>query len=158
MENRKNPNFVYLRGNLGRDPELRTFAASSKAVFSLCVNRKWTGNDGKEGEEVLWIDCEAWGERAERVMAELSKGNYIELEGSLHLDTWDDKTTGQKRSKHYIKLYDFQVPERVEGTTPTVSGAEGPEKKKRGRPKGKANTPATAVVGEENSDTNEIPF
>ncbi len=54
------------------------------------------------------MDVEAWGKSADNITKFFSKGKAIYIEGSLKLDTWDDKTTGAKRSKHKIVLEKFE--------------------------------------------------
>jgi single-strand DNA-binding protein len=98
-----NYNKVTLAGNLTRDPEVK-FLAGDRAVasFGLAINRKFKGNDGELKEEVTFVDCEAWGRTAELVGQYLNKGSPCFIEGRLKLDTWDDKKTGEKRSKLMI--------------------------------------------------------
>jgi single-strand DNA-binding protein len=95
-----NYNRVTLAGNLTRDPQVRFFA-NEKAVadFGLAINRKFKGNDGSMKEETTFVDVEAWGRTAELVGQYLTKGSGCFVEGRLKLDSWDDKKTGEKRSK-----------------------------------------------------------
>ena len=93
-------NRVVLLGNLTRDPELR-YLQNGKAVakFSVATNRTWTTESGEKKEEVTFIDCDCFGKTAENLAKYLRKGSSLLVEGRLKLDQWDDKTTGQKRSK-----------------------------------------------------------
>jgi single-strand DNA-binding protein len=102
-------NKVFLMGNLTRDPELR-YTPNGAAVTDLpiAVNRSWTGKDGERKEEVLFVDVTVWDRQAETCCQYLKKGRSIHVEGSLKLESWDDKTTGEKKSK--IKV----VAERVQ--------------------------------------------
>lgn len=101
-------NKTILLGNLTRDPELRvTPKGTSCCQFGLAVNRKYKTEAGAEGEEVLFIDVESWGKQAETVAKYFSKGKPILVEGRLKLDQWDDKATGQKRSKIKVVLESF---------------------------------------------------
>ena len=94
-------NKVILMGNLTRDPQVRYLpAGSAVAEISLAVNRTWfdkTTNQKKE--EVTFVDVTLWGRDAEVAGEYLTKGRSVLIEGRLSLDTWDDKATGQKRSK-----------------------------------------------------------
>ncbi len=92
-----NLNKVFLMGNLTRDPELR-YIPSGQAVstLGLAVNNKF-GKDQKE--DVLFIDVDVWGKTAENCTQYLHKGSPVFIEGRLRLQQWDDKTSGQKRSK-----------------------------------------------------------
>jgi single-strand DNA-binding protein len=93
-------NKVFLMGRLTFDPELR-YAPSGSAVteLRLAINRVWTGRDGDRKEESLFIDVTVWDRQAENCCQFLKKGSQIHIEGALKMDTWDDKTTGEKRSK-----------------------------------------------------------
>lgn len=94
-------NKVILMGNLTRDPEVR-YTPSGTAVtdIGLAVNRYWFDKQANERrEETTFIDVTLWGRQAEVAGEYLSKGRPVLIEGRLHLDSWDDKETGQKRSK-----------------------------------------------------------
>lgn len=103
-----NLNKVTLAGNLTRDPEMR-FTTSNTAVanIGIAVNRKWKDNAGKVNEDVLFIDCEAWGRTAEVINEHLRKGDPIFIEGRLKLDQWEDRDGG-KRSKIKVVVESFQ--------------------------------------------------
>lgn len=93
-------NLVILMGNLTRDVELR-FSPKGTAVgkFGLALNRKWTSETGEKKEEVTFVDCDVFGKTAENLAQYCKKGAAIHLQGRLKFDVWDDKSTGQKRSK-----------------------------------------------------------
>lgn len=102
-------NKVMLIGNLTRDPELRvTPKGTAICQFGLAVNRQFKDESGATRDETTFVDIEAWGKQGETVAKYLSKGRPLFVEGRLKLDTWDDKTTGQKRSKMKIVLENFQ--------------------------------------------------
>lgn len=89
-------NKVLLVGRLTRDPEDRyTNSGTQITTFSLAVNRR----RGRDNEEVSYIDCTAWDKTAEFVSKWFSKGKPIFIEGRLQQDRWEDKNTGEKRSK-----------------------------------------------------------
>jgi single-strand DNA-binding protein len=93
-------NRVILVGNLTRDPELRHSAKGSAiAKIGLAVNRAWKSESGEQKEEVTFIDVDIFGRTAENVAQYLRKGSSCLIEGRLKLDQWDDKQTGQKRSR-----------------------------------------------------------
>ena len=93
-------NKVILMGNLTRDPELRyTPKGMAVAKVGLAVNRTWRSEAGEQKEEVTFIDVDIWGRTAENVGQYMRKGSPILIEGRLKLDQWDDKQTGQKRSR-----------------------------------------------------------
>lgn len=93
-------NKVILVGNLTRDPELRyTPKGMAIAKIGLAVNRKWKSETGELKEEVTFVDVDTFGRTAENVGQYMRKGRPILIEGRLRLDQWDDKQTGQKRSR-----------------------------------------------------------
>jgi len=94
-------NKVILVGNLTRDPQVkRTPAGQSVAELGLAVNRSWWDKQANQKrEETTFVDVTLWGRDAEVASEYLSKGRPVLIEGRLQYDTWEDKQTGQKRSK-----------------------------------------------------------
>lgn len=102
-------NKVILLGNLTRDPEVRvTPGGMSICKFGLAVNRNYTTKDGEKREETTFVDIDAFGRQAEVIAKYLGKGRSIFVEGRLRLDQWDDKGSGEKRSKLGVVLENFQ--------------------------------------------------
>jgi single-strand DNA-binding protein len=102
-------NKVLLIGRLTRDPQLK-FLPSQMAVcdFGLATGRKWKTPQGEEREETTFVDCSLFGKGAEIFNQYCQKGKLVFLEGRLKLDQWDDKQTGQKRSKLQVVVENFQ--------------------------------------------------
>ncbi len=93
-------NKVFLIGNLTRDPELRyTTNGSAVTDLGIALNRMYTTKDGDRREEVTFLDVTVWNRQAETCCQYLKKGQPVHVEGFIKMDTWDDKTTGEKRSK-----------------------------------------------------------
>jgi single-strand DNA-binding protein len=114
-----NLNKVMLIGRLTRDPEMRTFANGGRvAHFGFAVNnRKKNQQSGEWEDDPVFIDCDAFnrgdfGKLADNIERFLKKGNQAYLEGHLKLDSWDDKTTGQKRSKLKMVVEVMQLLDR----------------------------------------------
>ena len=117
-------NKVILLGRLTRDPEL-SFLANQTPVagFGLAVNRKY-----KDKEEVMFIDCTAFGKTAEIMSEHLTKGRQALIEGRLTLDQWTSKD-GQKCSRHKVVVdrFDFiggredQAPRQAAAPKQTVA-------------------------------------
>lgn len=91
---------VMIAGNLTRDPELR-YTAGGAAVcsFGIAVNRKYTTASGEKREDACFVDVTAWGRTGEIVAQYLGKGSPVFVEGRLHQEAWQDRQTGQNRSK-----------------------------------------------------------
>ncbi len=94
-------NKVILLGNLTRDPQVKyTPSGTAIAEIGLAVNRYWFDKQtNSRKEETTFVDVTLWGREAEVAGEYLAKGRPVLIEGRLQLDSWDDKTTGQKRSK-----------------------------------------------------------
>jgi len=94
-------NKVILIGNVTRDPEVRYISSGSAVTeIGLAVNRFWTDrNTNERKEETTFVDVTLWGRTAEIAGEYLSKGRPVLIEGRLQLDQWEDRETGQKRSK-----------------------------------------------------------
>jgi len=121
-----NLNKVMLIGNVTRDPEVKyTPKGSAVTDLGIAVNRVYTPEGGEKREETTFVDITLWGRQAEIAGEYCKKGRSIYIEGRLQLDTWEDKTSGQKRSKLRIVGETFQLlGPRPGGSNPSVSGME----------------------------------
>ncbi|HXS69651.1 MAG TPA: single-stranded DNA-binding protein [Candidatus Polarisedimenticolia bacterium] len=145
-------NKVILVGNLTRDPELRyTPKGMAIAKIGLAVNRNWTSESGEKKEEVTFVDVDIFGRTAENVAQYMKKGRPILIEGRLRLDQWDDKQTGQKRSKLGV------VAENVQFLgSPSGGGGDGGEAPRRPAPS-TAPAPSSSEPDMPPSD-DDVPF
>ena len=102
-------NKVILMGNLTRKPEVR-FSPNGTAIckFGLAVNRRFKDQSGEWKEEATFVDVTIFGKRGEAFAKYHDKGKTAFIEGSLRLDQWDDKQSGEKRSKLYVVGDDWQ--------------------------------------------------
>jgi single-strand DNA-binding protein len=110
-------NRVILMGNLTRDPELRTLPNSDTQVcdFALAVNRKWRDANGNEQDEVLFIDCVAFGKTGQTIGENLTKGRPIHIEGRLKFEQWEQED-GQRRSKIRMVVEQFRFVDAKPGS------------------------------------------
>jgi single-strand DNA-binding protein len=147
-------NKVILVGNLTRDPEVRyTPKGSAVCDLGLAVNRNYTTDTGEKREEVTFVDVVLWARLAEIAGEYLKKGRPVLIEGRLQLDSWDDKQSGQKRTKL-----------RVIGETMQLLGSrqgggeieEGGGASSYSKPTGKPSAPPPRPASEPDDD--EIPF
>jgi single-strand DNA-binding protein len=116
-------NKVFLIGNLTRDPELRvTPKGTAVCQFGLAVNRQYKDESGATRDETAFIDIEAWGKQGELCSKYLQKGSLAFIEGRLKFDSWEDKQSGQKRSKLKVVLDNVQFLTRGGGGA-SASGA-----------------------------------
>src|SRR6202171_2752951 len=124
-------NKVILLGNLTRDPEVRyTPKGSAVCDLGLAVNRNYTLDNGEKREEVTFVDVVLWARLAEIAGEYLKKGRPVFIEGRLQLDTWDDKQSGQKRSKMRVIGETMQLL----GSRPSGGGAGAAEGNDEERP------------------------
>ncbi|RFC51904.1 MAG: single-strand DNA-binding protein [Verrucomicrobia bacterium] len=101
-------NKVMIMGNLTRDPEVR-YTPKGQAVvdIGLAVNRRYKV-ENETREEVTFIDVTFWGRSAEIIGQYMKKGRPLYVEGRLQLDSWEDKATGQKKSRLKVIGDEFQ--------------------------------------------------
>src|SRR5436189_1230664 len=147
-------NKVMLIGNRTRDPEIKyTPKGTAIADIGLAVNRTYSTDSGEKREEVTFIDVTLWGRVAEIVGEYCKKGRPLFVEGRLQLDTWDDKQSGQKRSKLKVIGENMQML----GSPRAAAGGSGEE-----NGGGRATTPppraAAATAAAAEPDDDEIPF
>ena len=152
------PNFnkVILMGNLTRDPEVKyTSSGTAIAKLGMAINRYWRNQDGQQQEETTFVDVDAFGRQAETIGQYLKKGRPIMVEGRLKLDQWDDKQTGQKRSKMGIVLENFQfLDSRGEGGGGgNISGGGGGS-----APSGGGGNPPAQGGGGGFAEDDDVPF
>ncbi len=106
-------NKVLIMGNLSRDVELRKAGTSSVANVGIAINEKFKAKDGTYKESTTFVDCESWGSQAENLAKHLGKGSRVMIEGRLKLDSWDDKTSGQKRYKLKVVIEECHFIDRM---------------------------------------------
>ncbi len=95
-----NVNKVMLLGNLTRDPEVRyTPKGTAVCDMGMAINRVRTGDTGERIEETTYVDVTLWGRQAELAQQYLAKGRQVFIEGRLQFEQWEDKQSGQKRSR-----------------------------------------------------------
>lgn len=95
-------------GNVTRDPELRSTASGTQVCsFSIAVNRSYKDGSGNQQEQVSFIECVAWGRSGEIIAQYIRKGSGLLVSGRLEQRSWEDKNTGQRRSRTEIVVEDF---------------------------------------------------
>jgi single-strand DNA-binding protein len=151
-------NKVILLGNLTRDPEVRyTPKGSAVCDLGVAVNRVYTTDSGEKREEATFVDVTFWGRTAEVAGEYLKKGRPIFIEGRLQLDSWEDKQSGQKRSKLKVIGETMQL---LGGRAVAGAGAAGDESEedRQSRSSGKASSPPPKSSAPAEPDDDEIPF
>lgn len=164
-------NKVFLMGNLTRDPEMKqTPSGEAIAELGLAVSEQFRSRTTNETREVVtFVDVTVWGKVAENCGQYLQKGRPIFVEGRLVLDTWEDKTTGQKRSRLRVRADRVQFlysPERSRrDTNGAAMGSDwapaAPEalmQAPAARPAAPAYPAAPAAPAPAASDDEDLPF
>jgi single-strand DNA-binding protein len=125
-----NLNKVLLLGNLTRDPEVRyTPKGTAVGDLGLAVNRRVNDGNGNWSDEVTFVDVTVWGTNAENAQKYLTKGRGVFIEGRLQMDTWEDKQSGQKRSKLKVVAEVLQFLPDGKGGTPGGGGGGGSQQR-----------------------------
>jgi single-strand DNA-binding protein len=159
-------NKVILMGNLTRDPELR-FTPNNMAIckFGLAVNRRFKdGQTGEWKEEPTFVDVTIFGARAEPFARYHQKGKQAFIEGSLRLDTWEDKNGGGKRSKLYVvaDTWEFVGGGRGEGAGGAERAAAGgfgrPEPGRAEPSRAEADSAGSPGADPEYQASDDVPF
>tara|TARA_Y100001968_G_C19394804_1_gene737638 strand:+ start:978 stop:1367 length:390 start_codon:yes stop_codon:yes gene_type:complete len=92
-------NSVNLVGRAGRDPEVRYFESGSVvANLTLAVNRR------SRNDEPDWFNLEIWGKQAQVAADFVKKGSLIGITGSFKIDSWNDRSSGELRTKPVIRV------------------------------------------------------
>ena len=110
-------NKVILVGNLGRDPEIRTFPSGDQvANVTLATSDRWKDKQsGEMREHTEWHRLVFNGRLAEIVGQYLRKGSQIYVEGSIRTRKWQDQATGQDRYATEIRVDQMQMLGKREG-------------------------------------------
>ena len=96
-------NKVMIIGRLTRDPEARTTPQGTPITsFSVATGRVWKDQNGVQQEKTEFHNVIAWRRLAEITAQYLTKGRQVYIEGYLQTQSWDDKTSGQKRYRTEI--------------------------------------------------------
>lgn len=102
-------NITILRGNLARDPELRSVNTGGKQTsvvnFTVAVSREYTKTNGEKDKVTSFINCEAWDSGADIIGSSFKKGDLVLVEGSLRNDSWEKD--GVKHSTLKVRVNNF---------------------------------------------------
>lgn len=90
-------NTVQLIGNVGNEPEIKTFDGGKKlANLTIATNDSYKNDKGEKVEQTEWHKVVAWGKTADIIEKYVTKGLQIAVEGKLTHRSYDDKN-GEKR-------------------------------------------------------------
>jgi single-strand DNA-binding protein len=104
-------------GRLTKDPELRyTPTGTAVCQFTLAINHYYKNAAGEQKEEAAFVSVEFWKRSAEVIAGHAHKGTELLVEGRLKTDTWEDKNSGQRRSRLKVvgSRWQFTQPKGAE--------------------------------------------
>lgn len=117
-ENEMGANTFTISGYAGSDPDAKYFESGRVlATVSVAVRRTKEITD--------WFTVEAWSRTAELMLRHVRKGTWVEISGQLEIQTWQDRQTGEIRSKPVVKVYDLGLGPKSASRSP--SGGYGDE-------------------------------
>jgi single-strand DNA-binding protein len=151
-------NKVILIGNCTRDPEVRyTPKGTAVADIGMAMNRYFSSDGGERREETTFVDVTLWGRQAEVAGEYLKKGRPVYIEGILQMDSWDDKNTGQKRTKLKIVGEQMQLLGSREG-----GGGSGPQQRSESPQSNQSSSESSGgndgAQFETDAEDDDIPF
>lgn len=116
----KGVNKVFLLGNVGKDPEIRSTAGGMiVASFSLATADRQKDQQGNWQDKTEWHNLVAFSRTAEIVRDYVKKGTQLFIEGKIQTRSWDDKDSGQKKYRTEILINEMSLlgggPGRGEG-------------------------------------------
>jgi single-strand DNA-binding protein len=95
-------------GRLGADPELRCFQSGASVCNArLLVNKP--GQKRDDGQKPYSFKLEIWNDKAQQFVDAAGKGDLIDVEGRVKTETWDDRSTGEKRHALVLSVEAWEV-------------------------------------------------
>ena len=152
-------NKVILVGNLGRDPEVRSFQNGGRvANFSLATSRRWRdGQTGEQRENTEWHRVAVYDEKLVEIAEKyLRKGEKVYLEGELQTRKWTDQS-GQERYTTEVVLPRFRGQMTMLGSRGDAGGFAGESSDDRSPRQGAAPAASAPAGGTDDLD-DDIPF
>lgn len=153
-------NKVQMIGNITRDPEVKYTPKGTAVVdLGIAMNRFIPSDGGEKREEVTFVDVTLWGRQAEVAGEYCRKGRSVYIEGRLQLDSWEDKASGQKRTRLRVVGENLQLL----GSRPNNGGnaggysSESSEEERSQNRHQSSQTPRPPVPAEPIED-DDVPF
>lgn len=166
-------NKVIIVGNVGRDPESRTFPSGDMVCnISVATTEKWRDkSSGENREHTEWHRVKLSGRNAETAAQYIKKGSQVYIEGKLKTRKWTDQATGQERYATEIEAAFYQLL----GGRPQEGGGSGdgggydqgggqqqraaaPAQQSRAPAQGRAPAPAPRAASGFDDMDDDIPF
>lgn len=155
----KGVNKVFLLGNVGKDPEIRTTPnGMTVASFSLATAERAKGADGQWTDKTEWHNLVCFQRTAEIVRDYVKKGSQLFIEGKIQTRSWDDKTSGEKKYRTEILVNELSLlGGRGEGGASAGSGGYSRSSSTGGSYAG-ASASSAPDYGDQQITDDDIPF
>jgi len=126
-------NIITIRGRLTTDPKQIKLENSEITSFTIANNRDYySSKEQKRIENTHFFDCKGFGPVAKIANEYLKKGREVLVTGTLKQDKWQDKESGDNRSKVIIEIENFEfIGGSGNKTEQQESEAEQPEQQKK---------------------------
>jgi len=154
----KGVNKVFLLGNVGKDPEIRTTAGGmTVASFSLATAERAKDAQGNWADKTEWHNLVAFQRTAEIVRDYVKKGTQVFIEGKIQTRSWDDKESGQKKYRTEILINELSLLGGGAGRSEGASSSSGGYSSSRSSSSSPAPTPSNDYADQGITDE-DIPF
>jgi single-strand DNA-binding protein len=154
----KGVNKVFLLGNVGKDPEIRTTAGGmTVASFSLATAERAKDAQGNWTDKTEWHNLVAFQRTAEIVRDYVKKGTQVFIEGKIQTRSWDDKESGQKKYRTEILINELSLLGGGAGRSEGASSSAGGYSSSRSSSSTPAPTPSNDYADQGITDE-DIPF
>jgi single-strand DNA-binding protein len=120
-------NKVIVVGHLCADVEIRQAGGTQVGSLRLAIDDSYKTKSGEKVDRTVFVDAEVWDKQAEQCQRFVGKGSAVLVEGKLQMDEWEDKASGQKRTKLKVRA------ERVQFLT-YKNGKDEPVKQSPSKP------------------------
>ena len=116
-------NRVTLIGNVGKDPEIKTFASGNKvAQITLATTERYTDRDGNKKEDTEWHSVQCFGKLADIVERYVRKGSLLYLDGKIRTRSYE--ADGRTIYRTEIVADHIQMLDRPQGNRPALGPDE----------------------------------
>lgn len=94
-------------GVLITDPEVKELKKAKVVKFNVRNTEGYRLGNGETAENILYLNCEAWGKLGDSVSSDLRKGDKVNLEGKIVVEKWEDEK-GEKKIRYVVKIFGYE--------------------------------------------------
>lgn len=124
-----------LIGRLGKDPEAREVGSTTVTSFSVATDYRYKNRDGEFVTKTEWHNIKVWAASAKACAQYLKKGSLVQVVGRIETESWEDKSSGEKKYKTTIVADTVNF---LDSKSSSGQDTETPAKSKSARPVTKA--------------------